>query len=360
MENPFIKISKNGTKHISQQSSINRLIMKKVPIKGIDDSIEGQTFEEIFSLNTFLKVMNNNKKELNILCESITPQHTNYLIELTKSDDKILSKKAEDIIKFFGYRLGLIFLSLKIGDKENREANKNFTDDMWDYFSLQKDILLVGGMVSGEIGEKLLKYVLEIFKMANITPYNFILFENASLVGVMGCVSEIKEKNCTSLVLDMGHTNIKRLLVTKKNGEFSSLKELPTVKSKYVFKHNIENKDDIKKAKELHNYILNTVVDAYKSGQVLAQLSNTIIISIANYVVDGVLDNSRGGYAKLSKLGVNYAEVLEEELSGRLKREIKVKLIHDATAVAKYFSDYKNAVCITLGTAFGISFTDIN
>jgi hypothetical protein len=92
----------------------------------------------------------------------------------------------------------------------------------------------------------------------------------------------------------------------------------------------------------------------------VTEVSDRIFISIANYTYSGRLNIVRGGYAKLSVLGGdNYAAILEETLSGELRREVKVRLVHDATATALYFSDIPDAICLTLGTAFGVSFPDI-
>ncbi len=360
MGNPFIKTSDKGTKYISHDCSFNKLVLQKLPILGVEDSLEGKTFEKIFSVKSIVKEIEKKKELLNIESDEIEPNDIITVLNLTKSEDIEVAKRAKKIVKKFGYRLGIIFLTLRVAHIENRQANKSWTEDMWEYFKKLDDVLLVGGLASGEMGEKLLPYVLEIFEKAHTKPYNFIMFENASMVGVMGCATAIKQSDSVNLVLDMGHTNIKRLLVIKSNGEFNGTKLLPTEKSKYANKPKEKFVIDPIKAKKLHNYLVNIIIDAYTKGDEILSLSDEIIISIANYVVDGKLDNQRGGYAKLSILGENYAEILAEELSGRLRKKIKVLLVHDATAVAMYFNGYKNATCITLGTAFGISFTDIS
>ena len=65
------------------------------------------------------------------------------------------------------------------------------------------------------------------------------------------------------------------------------------------------------------------------------------------------------GYAKLNVLCDNYEEYLSRSISDVLDKSIRVRLIHDATAVGLYFSDCPKSVCLTLGTFIGVGFTDI-
>jgi len=58
-------------------------------------------------------------------------------------------------------------------------------------------------------------------------------------------------------------------------------------------------------------------------------------------------------------LSNDYAKLLMEDLSGMLHKKVKVRLVHDGTANALYFSEIENSVCVSLGTAFGVGFTDI-
>ena len=112
-------------------------------------------------------------------------------------------------------------------------------------------------------------------------------------------------------------------------------------------------------ALELHRHIVRTIESSWREASRSYPLSDNILVSIANYVDSGALNSVRGGFAKLSVLGENYAQLLEEELSSELHCELKVRLVHDSTASALYFDGEENAVCITLGTGFGVGFPNI-
>ena len=174
----------------------------------------------------------------------------------------------------------------------------------------------------------------------------------------MGLAQKLMPDDTASLVLDFGHTGIKRAAIKKSGGEiteFVAQESLPSLYMQSRFDSAEEKRDA---AIRLHRYIVNTITASYRIGQTAAALSDTILISIANYTHNGVLNSERGGYAKLCEIGAEYARVLEDDLSGELHRDIKIKLVHDSTASALYFADYDNSVCITLGTGFGVGFTN--
>ena len=169
---------------------------------------------------------------------------------------------------------------------------------------------------------------------------------------------KLMKNDTSSLVLDFGHTGIKRAVIKKSGGEiaeFTAQESLPSLHMKSRYDSEDEKR---REAIELHRYIVNTIAASYRAADPEA-LDDTILISIANYTHNGILNGERGGYAKLCAIDPDYAAVLEDDLSGELHRDIKVRLVHDSTASALYFADVDRSVCITLGTGFGVGFTDI-
>ena len=198
-----------------------------------------------------------------------------------------------------------------------------------------------------------------VFDKAGVRPYSITLFENGRYLGVMGLAQRLMEDNTSALVLDMGHTGIKRAFVRKGMGEITGFTPLSSMPSEYMQSRFDSDADKTAMAVELHRRIVYIVTSTYKELSVHETLDDTVLISIANYVHGGVLNSERGGYAKLSVLGVNYAAVLEEDISGELHRGVKVRLVHDSTAAALYFEGMDNCACITLGTGFGVGFPDL-
>lgn len=362
MNNPFISLDeKSNAQYLTETCSLNRLTIAKLPLEGIEDDLQGKTAGKIFSTSVLIEEIIKNAGPLSIDPAKTQRSRLPLLLEERLADrDGGVSSAAEALVKKFGYRLGLIFLTLKTGKQENRAARADWTDDHWEYWAQLKTVILVGGLANGLLGMRLKEYALELFAAAGVPPYEFILFENASFVGVMGCASKLNTPDCVAAVFDFGQTNIKRCIVKKVSGEIAGITTLPTLESKYMASGLPDRNEKRNMAVNLHKYLINTILDTYREAEKSDELSDEIIISIASYTVGGRLNQRRGGYAKLSLLCGNYAECLSEELSGRLKHKVRVRLIHDGTAVALYFSGYRDAVCITMGTGFGVGFPDIS
>lgn len=55
-------------------------------------------------------------------------------------------------------------------------------------------------------------------------------------------------------------------------------------------------------------------------------------------------------------ISLKYDRYLEDDLYRITDKHFKIKFIHDGTAMAAAFKEYKNSVCISLGTCFGVGF----
>lgn len=361
MKNPFLSVSdKDQTEYLTSRCSLNRAVLKKLPLYGIEDEVEGMSFKDIFSTPTIVKeirrVSHRYGIDLSDQPDYILPQLLNEAIE---ADNPRYRQFAARVVKQFGNRLGLLLLTLKKGERENRLARDDWDDACWEYWRSLKTVILTGGLASSMLGRRFKEDIQTIFDMAGEKPYHIMLFDNGTYVGVMGLAQKLMKDDMTSLVLDMGHTGIKRAVVKKRGGEiaeFTVQESLPSLHMKSHFDNDDEKR---REAIELHRYIVNTIASSFRAASDPAALDDTILISIANYTHNGMLNGERGGYAKLCTINTDYAAVLEDDLSGELHRDIKVRLVHDSTASALYFADIDRSVCITLGTGFGVGFTDI-
>ncbi len=363
MQNPFLNRvdDPNKSDYLTSVCSINRIRLRKLPLYGIDDSIEGLTVKEFFSTKLVIEEIKKYHKRLDINLDKYEEKKLpKILSDRLDSSDKEAAKTAKMITTKFGLRLGLLFLALKSGQKENREAREDWTYKHWEYWKQISDIILVGGLANGRFGEELKSCIKYVFSAAGVIPYNIILYDNASDVGVLGCTTQISSKNGVNIVMDFGQTNIKRCFVTKSRGEITDIKTLEPYPSRYMDWVMPDESEKLRQAKKLHQYLLKAIEDTYNTAKALTNTepNSEIVISIASYTIDGALNADRSGYAKLCTLGKNYAECLWWELSGRLRKDVVVKLIHDGTAIALNFSDRKNTVCLSLGSYLGVGFPE--
>ncbi|MEF2919287.1 MAG: hypothetical protein U0O22_02320 [Acutalibacteraceae bacterium] len=359
MKNPFLIIDKNGNSHISSNCSLNKMVIAKAPVAGIDDTINGKPVSDIFSIAVVRKKVKENIKALKIPQD--TPDHklASSLLKCMYSTDSAVCACAEEIARFFGKRFGLILLTLKTALQENRAVRPDWDNCHWEYWNKIENIIAVGGLTSGAFGSILTEEALKVSTINNKPAYKISVFENAPHIGVMGCAKLLNKPDGVNILMDLGQTNIKRSIVKREKGEITSIEHLDTLPSKFM-EWNIEDEDERKRqAVLLHRYIIESTVQAYKQAERYNKVDNQFIISIASYTNNGELDSNRGGYAKLTHLYKNYEIYLQEELSSVLKTPVSVKLVHDGTAVALNFANTPNSVCITLGTFLGVGFTDI-
>jgi hypothetical protein len=354
MKNPFID---DG--FLRSNVSINKLVIEKMPTDKVKQDLQGKTALDIFSTELFIKEIKENSKTLKLDIDNIEEKMlTQYLGECLESSDLSVKEVANSIVKLFGERLAVILLTLKKGEKINRIKRKDWDDSNWDYWSRLKNVILVGGLSSSKIGKKLKYYVEKVFNESNEEGYNIILNEDSANVGIKGCSTYISgtEEEKLYLILDCGQTFIKRSLVKIQGKEVKDVIKLDKVVSNHIGWNFENSKEEKNEATELHKYLLNLIIGTIETvdGGV-NNIGNNIVISIANYVKNGLLAN-RGGYGKLRLISDNYEEYLSDALYKKSNKKFKITLVHDGTAMAAAFSDYPSSACISLGTVFGVGF----
>ena len=362
MSNPFIATSEyDGSEYVTLRCSLNRAVLAKLPLCGVDDAIEGLCFSDIFSTPLIVQEIRRLSRFYRIDLSDIPDARLPMILnEALVSEDVRYHQLAERVIKKFGNRLGMLFLALRMGEEGNRLARPDWDDACWDYWHNVGTLILTGGLASSMLGRRFKEQIHYIFDMAGEKPYHIRLYDNGAYLGVMGVAQRLMNDSTAALVFDLGHTNFKRALVRLEGGVIVGFSPFESLPSRYMESRFDSEADRADAAVKLNQYVVNTIIATYREAAQVALLSDTILISIANYTYSGRLNPTRGGFSKLCTLGTaHYSAVLEEILSGELRREIRVRLVHDATATALYFADVPDAVCLTLGTAFGIGFPEI-
>lgn len=362
MKNPFLSVSDDAqTEYITARCSLNRAIAAKLPLYGVEDAIEGHSFKEIFSAPLIAEDIRRSARRYAVDLSAVPDgQLPKMLDEALISENVRYRQMGERVARRFGLRLGLLLLILRLGERENRLARPDWDDACWDYWKQLDTVILTGGLASAMLGRRFKEYILTVFDMAGVRPYQIMLFDNGRYLGVMGVAQRLLADNTTALTLDLGHTGFKRAVVRKAGGEIAGFTPLESLPSRFMESSFASAEERRRSAMELHRYIVKTVSASLREAQTFADPGDTVLISIANYVQGGTLNSERGGYAKLSALGADYAHILGEDISGELHQRIQVRLVHDSTASALFFSDVPNSVCITLGTGFGVGFPDIH
>lgn len=362
-KNPFIYTTENGREYLTANCSLNKVIFAKLPVYGIEDSLEGMSVKDIFGAGIIIDEIKNSAGFLGINIYDYKEMDLPKILD-TKIDEG--NQEALRIARKYGNRLGMLLLVLKTGLHENRIVRVDWDDSHWEHWANIETVYLAGGLASGRLGEYMIEIVNELFETANVTPYNIVRNTNGSEIGTKGCLKQLKDNNDVHILFDLGQTKIKRMIAVKQydengnsNDDSFNLIKIPSRKSINMSWENDDETEKIKQAQELHEYLVDSILDTYNEALNYGNVGWEIVISIASYVIDGKLNDVRSGYAKLCALSENYAGYLASELEKRLNRAIMVQLIHDGTAAGLYYAGAQNSVCITAGTAFGVGFPEI-
>ena len=179
MKNPFLGHynQRDDYYYLDENCSINKVVLAKLPVEGIEDELKGEKAGYILNTKTILNEIKDRSKELNINLDRVSDfDLTKEVADRFMDADEQVRECAFSIARKYGHRLGLILLTLKTGLKENREARPEWTDECWDYWAHLDRVILAGGLTNAIFGEKLKTFAIEVFRMADVEPYDILLF----------------------------------------------------------------------------------------------------------------------------------------------------------------------------------------
>lgn len=364
--NPFLAGGTLGT-----NASINKLIIAKMPLCTVTQPLTGKSAQDIFSTDLFIREIKNSAGKLQIDVSALEEKSLPlYLESSLESSNPYVRATAHDILRLFGERLAVILLCLKEGSPENRKARPDWTDEEWNYWNSLKHIILVGGLASPPLGEQLKFYVEQVFKTSGKKPYTIILGRDSTYAGLRGCTTYLRpipenpsntvseKDSLVNLIFDYGQSFIKRSYAIMEGQNVRDIVILGKTLSQHV---DWDIKDPALEEQEAHalnRFFLETIDRTVREVEARGlSIHSHIILSIANYVKDGKIAN-RGGYGKLRLIAPNYADYLSSYLKEHFGRNFYFTMLHDGTAMAAGYADYKDSVCISLGTAFGVGFPE--
>ena len=64
--NPFISLTENDTEYLTSNCSLNRVRLAKLPLYGIEDSMEGKAMSELFGAGIIIEEIENSAEGLGI------------------------------------------------------------------------------------------------------------------------------------------------------------------------------------------------------------------------------------------------------------------------------------------------------
>lgn len=332
--NPFIK-----NKQILPIASINSVYIDNI------------LASDLFRPKILIDEINKYRIELGIP-KSISDEKLIFTFNNSlSSKDKTIKNKAHQIAVLFGRRLAQVVLTLKNPSELSVINRPDWNTEHWNFWKEIEHIIFVGGLTSPILTNIFFREILSQLKKLNIKNLRISFIEGSGDLGTEGLTNLVEDGEY--LLFDFGQTNIKRRHHIKNNGDVVIDSVLPSILSQYLFYKDKDKVEIDELSKLLHRFIIKTIYDTVISVDFQG---SSILVGIANYVYEGNIYSSRGGYGKLAFIGGNYQTILSSELSNLIGREIEITLVHDTTAMALNFKGEEKTAVISLGTAFGVAF----
>jgi hypothetical protein len=243
--------------------------------------------------------------------------------------------KAISITEEMGQTLGLILLTLHNGTEKNRSANPAKDSAYWEYWAQVEQIYIAGGLTSGNAGQIIASEAQKLCPAIRVHTSDYP--RHLPLLGAARYVPEGE----SALVFDFGGSFVKRAIAKYEDGlsGIEILEALPFDASGIP--------------QVIFDSFVKILADSYRPVE-----SSLIPVSIASYVdsTGQPCHNQHGVYMRMASLSDNLPALISQRLSQIIARDVQVKLLHDGTAAASFFSPLENAAVIMIGTAIGLGY----
>lgn len=248
--------------------------------------------------------------------------------------------KATAFADTLGVALAALAATLTLAPTDARVARAEWPTEHWERWQMVRRIVLGGGVLSGALGQRMYTSAQQWLNQLN-PAVELILAPQPRLLMLQGLAR--KFPNGTVVVVDSGHTAIKRGIAEVQNGEVESLQP----DSLLEVPHTLSNPDP------LLNYLVEVLLEQAKRSP---SQPNQFALSLSMEV--DAKGNVRADvpttsfYRSLSKFSL--VGELETRLSSRLGYPCSVQVMHEATAAVNGVSGVDAA--ILLGTSLGGTF----
>jgi hypothetical protein len=227
----------------------------------------------------------------------------------------------------FGGRLGRLLALLRSGE---RSARPEWGPSWWERWAAADTVWLGGGLAGGPFGRAVAARAAEVAGgRVEVAPDA----EDLPLVGAARLAGGPGAAAGTRVVLDFGHTWVKRALV--RGGELTRLNPVPAPPEDAT-------------GPEVAAAVAAALSEAWTGA---GRPPGPVVAAMAAYVVDGQpVRTPLGTYARLADVTPD----VPRRLAARVG--VPVELVHDGTAAAHAVPPDPRSVVVLLGTSLGVGF----
>lgn len=328
--------------HLTPSASLNRLRIVDLP--GIDPVVKGKTGYDLVSVRALSALIREHADLLNL--PNVQTKNDRELPILFdgcfESSDSHIREAAQKIEKQFAHNLHHVLLTLKRGDRINRQAGTDWDDSYWDHWRDIQRIWLGGGLMSGHLGRQIVDDLRRDFQ----TGYAVSLDPHGDALPMVGAARCVPPGYPSALVFDFGGSFVKCSRAIYERGALTELYRLESIPTPPLTEG---------QPQALFDFFVSTIVNTWE--QAGGSFAPIIPISLAAYVRDGQpLERQGGLYASLRHVADNVQQALSEAVSERLGKKTSAMLLHDGTSAALTYAGSPQTAVIMIGTAMGVGF----
>ncbi len=263
---------------------------------------------------------------------------------------------ASKIAETYGRRLAILLLTLKRADESNRLARPAWQEQHWAFWQDIAHFYIGGGLLSGAMGPLVVACAVEELVacgFAEVTVKHSPFGQALPLAGLARTApAEVK----AMLLLDFGHTNVKRAVAFYQDSRIVELRELPLAPAA------IPPANQAAPIVEIAQNAADKIVELAANSWLEIRRRNwpvapAIAVSLACYLIDGHPPASEMGYyGRLQLLADHLQAYLSDRISAVVGQTIKLLLVHDGSAAALVYAGQPQTAVLLLGTAIGVGF----
>jgi hypothetical protein len=232
----------------------------------------------------------------------------------------------------FGRRLGTLLAALRAGERAVRPEWEHRS--WWDRWAAATTIWLGGGLAGGPFGALVADRAAELVGpgcRVTVAP-------DPADLPLLGAARTSRRTSGPALVLDFGHSWVKRAVAGWDGGELTGLRRLESVPAPA----------EDAAGPEVAASVVRTVTDARTEA---GHPAGPVVAAMAAYVLDGrPVRTPLGTYARLADVDADVPGWLAARAG------VPVTLLHDGTAAAHAVPPDPRSIVVLLGTSLGVGF----
>jgi hypothetical protein len=345
--------------NLTPAASLNRVRLIALPGVALPAHVAGATAHELLAASAIATWVRQHADDLGLadLRDADPDALLRGLDRSFTSPDPAVRAAAETVARRFGRHLGYLVLTLRRGDMENRAARPDWDESYWAHWAKVTTIYLGGGLLSGELGPRLVGHTAETIAAAGMLDCTLHLARWPALLPLIGAARSVSPGHCGNMavVCDFGQSRIKRACASYEHGILTGLRLLPTLPARWTtLVPGVDPSPD--QLAHLADHLVRIAADTVNEAATLGRnVAPCFTASIASYLHDGQpLARQGGPYSYLAAIAPRLSDWLAARLSEQLGYPLAVTLIHDGTAAARAHAGEPDAAVILLGTALGI------